>query len=392
MYHHLQMNTKSSTTKFVVAYLSGIDQVSGVEWNSITGTSYPFMRHEFLCALESSDSVCPEAGWQPHHLVVYQAEQLVAVMPLYVKTHSYGEFVFDWAWADAFQRHGFEYYPKLLTAIPFTPATGPRLCVIDETQRHIITQLVINDIKELLDNEDYSSWHLLFPETKELEQYSEFKLSKRTGCQYHWMNHDYQEFDDFLARLSSRKRKNIKRERRRVTEQGIQLKRITGINITSQQLFDFYTFYQATYYKRARRGYLTFEFFEQIHKLMPEQLMLVMAYVEQQPIAAALCFQGNDTLYGRYWGCLEEFECLHFEACYYQGIEYCIEQKIRKFDPGAQGEHKISRGFEPTNTYSLHWIAHPGFRAAIDNFLEQEARGIDDYMEQAARLLPFKKQ
>ncbi len=392
MYHHLEMNTKSSTTKFVVEYLSGIDQIGSSTWNNITGTRYPFLRHEFLGALENSGSVSADTGWQPHHVVVYQEQEPAAVMPLYIKTDSYGEFVFDWAWADAYQRHGYEYYPKLLTAIPFTPATGPRLSVIEESLRPSIVALIINSLRELTTHKGYSSWHLLFPEKRELKVLESQGLSLRTGCQYHWFNQDYTSFDDFLGKLSSRKRKNIKRERRRVAEQGIQLRRINGPEVSEQQLSDFYTFYQATYYKRARRGYLTLGFFQEILQKMPEQLVLIMAYHNQQAVAAALCFQGNDTLYGRYWGCLEEFECLHFEACYYQGIEYCIEQKLHKFDPGAQGEHKISRGFEPVNTWSLHWIEHPDFRAAIDDFLEREAQGIDLYMTQAAQLLPFKKQ
>ena len=391
MYHPPLMNTKSNTSKFQTGFLSGLNKIDGADWNRLTGVDYPFLRYEFLAALESSGCVSEKTGWQPHHLVVYQAKQLVALMPLYIKTHSYGEYVFDWAWADAYHRHGVPYYPKLLTAIPFTPATGSRLCVAPNQNDAEISQLAVEKIKQLAATKGYSSWHLLFPRKSEFEQLFQHNLSARSGCQYHWKNRDYANFDDFLAHLSSRKRKNIKRERRRVAEQGITLARIPGTEITQPQLQTFYDFYQSTYYKRGQQGYLNLAFFEKILAAMPDQLLLVMAYHDNHPIAAALCLSSSDTLYGRYWGCLEEYECLHFEACYYQGIEYCIEQGIQKFDPGAQGEHKISRGFEPTTTHSLHWITHSGFRAAIDDFLKREQRGVKDYIEQASQLLPFKR-
>lgn len=385
------MNTKCNTEKFSVQFLSGMDQVEGAEWNRLTGTGYPFLRYEFLAALESSGSVTQESGWQPQHMLIHRDDQLVALMPLYIKDHSYGEYVFDWAWADAYHRNGIHYYPKLLTAVPFTPAGGPRLCLLSEELRPEITAVAVEKIKQLTDENGYSSWHLLFPQQDESAQFVQSGLCERNGCQYHWFNRGYRDFDDFLAHLSSRKRKNIKRERRRVAEQDIRLIRVTGREISERHLNIFYTFYQATYYKRAQRGYLTLNFFQQIHAAMPEQLMLVLAYREDQPVAAALCLTGEDTLYGRYWGCLEEYECLHFEACYYQGIEFCIERNIGKFDPGAQGEHKISRGFEPIATYSLHWIRHPGFRAAIEDFLDREKPGIDQYIEQASQQLPFRK-
>jgi len=385
------MNTKSNTSKFRTSFLSGLNKVDSADWNRLTGVDYPFLRYEFLAALENSGCVSEQTGWQPHHLVVYQATHLVALMPLYIKTHSYGEYVFDWAWADAYHRHGVPYYPKLLTAIPFTPATGSRLCIAPGQNDAEISSLAVEKIKHHAETKGYSSWHLLFPCKSEFEQLSQHNLSARSGCQYHWKNRDYANFDDFLAHLSSRKRKNIKRERRRVAEQGITLTRIPGMEITQAQLQTFYEFYQSTYYKRGQQGYLTLAFFEKILTTMPDQLLLVMAYRDNHPIAAALCLGSSDTLYGRYWGCLEEYECLHFEACYYQGIEHCIEQGIQKFDPGAQGEHKISRGFEPTTTHSLHWIAHPGFRAAIDDFLKREHRGVKDYIEQASQLLPFKR-
>ena len=385
------MITKREQSKFRVAFLSGMDQIDRVTWNSICGTDYPFLRHEFLRALEHSGSVGADTGWRPHHLVLYRKDEPVGLMPLYIKSHSYGEYVFDWAWADAYHRHHFSYYPKLLSAVPFAPAGGPRLCLRDEELRSAATLAVVNAIREELDREEYSSWHLLFPHPRELPFFAELGLLQRHGCQYHWFNRDYPSFDQFLDHLSSRKRKNIRRERRRVAEQGLELTRLSGPERSDEQLQTFYTFYQATYYKRGQRGYLSPAFFREILSTMPEQLLLVLAYLDGEAVAGAFFMQGGDTLYGRYWGCLEEYECLHFEACYYQGIAHCIDHGIARFDPGAQGEHKISRGFEPVTTHSVHWIAHPGFRAAIADFLEREQAGMSDYMAQASKLLPFKK-
>lgn len=385
------MDTKTKINKLELEFISSLAQVDAADWNRLASDGYPFMRYEFLAALENSGSVSEQSGWQPHHLVGYRDGRPVAIMPLYIKTHSYGEYVFDWAWANAYHRNGFQYYPKLLTAIPFTPASGSRLCLDISLNRQSVTHQVVQQIKHLAEVKGYSSWHVLFPQQVEFQAFADSQLSQRTGCQYHWFNRDYADFDDFLAQLSSRKRKNIKRERRRVREQGISLKTFTGKEIDKHHIRTFYQFYQATYYKRAQKGYLTLDFFNKLLEGMAEQLVLVLAFREDHPIAGALSICGNDTLYGRYWGCLEEYECLHFEACYYQGIEFCIAQGLNKFDPGAQGEHKIARGFEPTPTYSVHWLVHPAFRQAINKYLEDEAVGIDQYMHEAAKFLPFKK-
>jgi uncharacterized protein len=377
------------SANFTFQHLSNIDQINADVWNTLCATDYPFLRHEFLAALEHSGSVGGQSGWQPYHLTTYQGDELVAVMPLYIKNHSYGEYVFDWAWAEAYQRHNLNYYPKLVTAIPFTPATGPRLCTGVGVDKKALMAAIVENIQSQKDR--FSSWHLLFPETNELEHWQQTELSTRTGCQFHWFNRHYQSFDDFLNSFTSRKRKNIKRERRRVVEQGITLQPLTGQQISEQHLQDFFVFYQATYMKRGQQGYLTLDFFLQLRRTMASQLVLVMAEKNGQAIAAALCLRDANTLYGRYWGCLEEYECLHFEACFYQGIEFCIANNIQRFDPGAQGEHKILRGFEPIKTWSLHWLAHQGFRAAVDDFLGQEKLGMAQYKRQAATMLPFKK-
>ncbi len=340
------METKVIANNLEIDIFPRIRDIDPAVWNGIAGTTYPFLRHEFLAALEQSGSVGADAGWEPCHVLVQENGVVVALMPMYTKHNSYGEYVFDWAWADAYHRHGVQYYPKLVTAIPYTPASG------------LLAGL---------------------------------PLGERLGCQYHWFNRDYRDFDEFLGRFVSRKRKNIRRERRRVAEQGITLRRIAGPDIQASEMEAFYDFYQATYLKRGQRGYLTPEFFYQLRDSMAGQLLLVMAYQDDRAIAAALCMVGDDTLYGRYWGCFEEYECLHFETCYYQGIEYCIERGLARFDPGAQGEHKILRGFEPIETHSLHWIRHPAFRAAIEDFLHREHAGIQDYKAEAAGLLPFKK-
>ena len=373
-------------------YLNSIDEISSTKWDKLCASDYPFLRHDFLAALEHSGSVGGDSGWRPYHLTAYQANELVAIMPLYIKNHSYGEYVFDWAWADAYHRYNIDYYPKLLTAIPFTPAGGSRLCTSESVDKRHLVNAIIDDIQKQTQSGRFSSWHLLFPEQEEFKCWQASTLSSRHGCQFHWFNQHYRCFEDFLATFTSRKRKNIKRERRRVAEQGIQLTQLTGQQISVQHIQDFYLFYQATYLKRGQQGYLTQSFFLELREKMADQLLLVMAEKEGQAIATALCLYDSDTLYGRYWGCLEEYECLHFEACFYQGIEFCIAKGLNRFDPGAQGEHKILRGFEPIKTHSLHWIEHEGFREAINQFLKQEKAGMAQYEKQAALMLPYKRE
>lgn len=385
------MDTKKDLPALTVKFLSSIDQVSAADWNQVCGVSNPFIQHAFLSALEQTGCVNRQTGWQPHHAVTYHNDQICAVMPLYIKHHSNGEYVFDWGWAEAYHRHRINYYPKLLTAIPFTPATGPRICVSTGVDREQIIDLLIKEIKQLAETKGYSSWHLLFPHAAEAKLLADTSLSQRTGCQYHWFNQDYSSFEQFLATFTSRKRKMINRERRQVYEQGIQLTRLTGRQIGEKHIRMFYRFYQATYYKHAQQGYLNLDFFIKIVQTMTDKLLLVICYRDDEPVAGALSFIGSDTLYGRYWGCIEEYNSLHFEACYYQGIDFCIEHGLKRFDPGAQGEHKIVRGFEPVQTCSFHYIAHPVFKQAIDDFLVQERRGLSEYTEHAKTLLPFRK-
>ncbi len=346
------------------------------------------MRHAFLQALEASGSVSAEAGWQPLHLEVIQGDTCVLVMPLYLKSHSWGEYVFDWAWADAYERNGLAYYPKLLNAIPFTPASGPRYGTsLPETQA---LALVPELLEQVMQQTQASSWHCLFP-PPDMIKHANSPVLARLGCQYHWFNRDYRDFDDFLSRFNARKRKAVKRERRKVEQQGIQLQRLSGAQIQPSQLDQFYHFYQSTYLKRGRRGYLSADFFHRLHQSMPEQMLLVQAERDGLAIAGALYFIGEDSLYGRYWGCNADYDSLHFEACYYQGIEYCIEHGLKRFDPGAQGEHKIQRGFEPTQTWSLHRIADPRFERAIEEFLEEERDLMEQQIAELTTWLPFRQ-
>ena len=326
--------------------------------------------------------------------MVYKDNVLIAIFPLFIKTHSYGEYVFDWSWAEAYQRHGIDYYPKLLNAIPFTPASGPRWA-IDKKQNNnavltLISQAVIDEAKRL----GASSCHSLFSHIAPSTALKQCHWLQRTGYQYHWFNNGYHHFSDFLAAMTSRKRKNIIKEREKITQQKITLTTKCGADISLNDWENFYWFYQTTYFKRSgRQGYLSPEFFPMIGQTMSEHLVMVQAFHNDSDnaVAAALFFKDSNTLYGRYWGCKENFDSLHFEACYYQGIEYAIEQKLQRFDPGAQGEHKIQRGFRPVKTYSNHWIDHQEFRHALEKFIKAETKEVEHYLVDASQLLPFKK-
>ncbi len=372
-------------------FISSVNLIDSNTWNQVCGVDYPFLRHEFFSALENSGSTIAETGWGPHHLVIEDNEQIIGIMPLFIKTHSYGEYVFDWSWADAYHQHGIAYYPKLLSAIPFTPATGPRWGICDTVDHDYVLTFMLQSIVDQCEQQHYSSFHVLFTSTEDSRRLQTQSLATRTGCQYHWFNQDYQHFDDFLSTFNSRKRKNLKKERRKVTEQGISLTIKTGSEITAKDWDNFYLFYHMTYIKRSgREGYLTPEFFPMLATTMADQLVLIQAQQGDKAIAAALCFQSSDTLYGRYWGCQQEFDFLHFETCYYQGIEYAIEKNLAYFDPGAQGEHKIQRGFTPIKTYSNHWIGHLQFRDAVNRFLDNEHQHIDEHINEMHSLLPFK--
>lgn len=362
-------------------------------WNALVKNQSPFVQYEFLLALEQSRSACAETGWQPFHLTVYQNGDLLAAMPLYIKHHSYGEYVFDWSWADAYRRHGRSYYPKLLTAIPFTPSQSPRLLTADRGLAVKLAEPIIGAVKKCAQQIGASSWHMLFPDQHDAVAMDKTGLIRRDGFQYHWLNKNYTCFDDFLATFSSRKRKNLKKERNDIVQQGFEFHRLSGGQITPDIWQQFYVFYQNTYQVRGQYGYLTREFFTQLHTLMPDQIFLVMVSHPGRDnfIAGALFLKDSTTLYGRYWGCEQDYQNLHFETCYYQGIDICIRENLQRFDAGAQGEHKLRRGFEPVPTCSYHWISDSQFAQAIRDFCNEERAHIDHYRLAAQANLPFRR-
>ncbi len=373
-----------------VSLINRINAISRDDWNKITGIEYPFIRHEFLHALEKSSCVSEETGWMPQHCLVYDRDELIALMPMYRKTHSHGEYVFDFEWANAYRQHGLSYYPKWLTAIPFTPCEGERLFVKTGMDKEIVLEAILNHITENAERENISSWHCLYPTSAETELFKSADLCIREGVQFRWMNKGYRDFKDYLDSFNSKKRKNLLRERRYIRDQGIVLKQIHGKDITEQELDVFFQFYQLTYLKRGNPPYLNIEFFKEIALTMPEQLLLILAIKDNTYVGTAFSLLGEESYYGRYWGCYEEYHSLHFEACYYQGLEYCINNQLTRFDSGAQGEHKIARGFEPVTTYSAHWLSDPEFAAAIKGFTKREAGLMKKYRSNAAELLPFK--
>ena len=373
-------------------FLTSIADIAPDIWNALAGEAYPFMRHAFFQALEDSRSTTAMTGWQPYHVLVEKADDAVAIMPMFLKDNSRGEYVFDWSWADAYQRHGYDYYPKLVSAIPFTPCPGPRVCMAPGQDAAEIYRLLSVYIPRQAEKISASSWHVLFPDQDQSDAFRELGIRQRVGCQYQWFNRGYADFDDFTACFSSRKRKNMRKERQKVLDAGISFESLTGAAITPGHWKKFYLFYQSTYFVRGRAPYLTEEFFTQIGDTMADRLLLVMARKDNEYIAGALSFIGGDTLYGRYWGCTEEYQFLHFETCYYRGIDYCIEKGLARFDSGAQGEHKIQRGFEPVLTWSNHWIANPDFDQAIHRFLEDEEKYVRRFQKEAACYLPFKKE
>jgi len=374
-----------------IKQIAAINQIDCEAWNKLVGDNYPFMRHEFLLALEESGSVSAQTGWQPMHVLVTEDNELLAGMPLYLKSHSRGEYVFDHQWVYAYEQYDQSYFPKWLTAIPFTPCQGLRIAIKDNVDQHPITALLFDFIKTMSEQNNISSWHCLFPVGEQLGSFRTLGLSIREGVQFQWFNKGYQSFDDFLLTLNSNKRKMLKKERRKVSEQGLEMIQVSGSDVSEQQWHVFYDFYSMTYYKHGMPPYLNLDFFLACAKTMGDKILLVFALKDGEYVGSALSFIGEDTLYGRYWGCYDEYNVLHFEACYYQGLDYCIANGLKRFDSGAQGEHKIARGFEPVTTYSAHWFKDEHFAKAIGQFLVREKSAVRFYKDDAANYLPFKK-
>jgi len=377
--------------------LSSPAEVPAEEWNALLARDAqptPFLRHEFLDALHVARCAVDDTGWSPHFVTLTDAGtgRLVAAAPVYAKQHSYGEYVFDWAWADAYQRNDLPYYPKLLCAVPFTPVQGTRLLAADDDARRRLAATLL----AFAEQSDVSSLHVLFPTGDEARLLESMGMMLREGVQFHWINDGYRHFDDFLATLEQKKRKNIRAERRKVHDAGVTFRRLTGDRITDADWRFFSRCYRQTYREHFSSPYLNLDFFRTIGATMPENLLLVIAEADGQPIASALAIyrrgeHGGGTLYGRYWGALEHVPCLHFETAYYQLLEFCIEAGLDTFEGGAQGEHKLARGFLPTVTHSAHWLAHPAFSDAVARFLERETEQIHAYVDELREHDPFRR-
>lgn len=382
-----------------ISFIQSLDEIEALDWNECAGDDNPFVSYEFLSALERSKSVGGQTGWLPYHMLVREGTPedklpIKACMPLYLKSHSYGEYVFDHGWADAFERAGGKYYPKLQSCAPFTPATGPRLLVNPSNLPEDNTALksaLINGLTQITDQMGLSSAHITFitDDDAAIAEASNFLV--RHDQQFHWHNQNYPNFDQFLDQLSSRKRKQIRKERKTVATSDIQIDTLTGDDIKAHHWDAFFQFYIDTGARKWGQPYLTREFFSEVTRTMSDRIVLFMCSREGHEIAAALNFLGDDTIYGRQWGCIEDHPCLHFEACYYRAIDYAIEHGLKTVEAGAQGPHKLARGYEPVRTTSVHYIANPSFREAVEQFLEQERHGVSADIDYLASRTPFKK-
>jgi predicted N-acyltransferase len=366
--------------------------VDAAEWNALLGADtaaqarHPFLQHAFLDALIDSGCASARTGWQPQFLLLRHGGVLAAAMPLFVKSHSYGEYVFDWAWADAYARHGIDYYPKLLCAVPFTPVTGPRLLARDDDNaaRRTLLAAALDIARQT------SSLHILFPTEAESTLMQEQGMMLRRTVQFHWENPGDSDFEAFLARLSHRRRKNIRQERRRVREAGVSFRWLRGDEVDQSHWEFFHRCYRTTYAAHGSRPYLNLAFFLRLGATLGSHAVMVLAERAGAPVATSLLIRGGDALFGRYWGAVEYIPLLHFECCYYQAIEYAIAHGLRSFEGGAQGEHKLFRGLMPVETVSAHWLAHPAFAQAIDDYLARERRGIARYVNELEEHTPFK--
>ncbi len=399
---------------YVIRVLSPGDDDVATHWNELLAASHPaqtfapFMRFEYLTALHRSGSACPETGWTPHWLSLWQGPELMAAAPLYLKTHSYGEYVFDWAWADAYQKHGLNYHPKAVVAVPFTPVPGPRLLARNAVWRRQLALELVSFCQE----RGVSSLHLLFASEVDREAVAEpldaqTHFTPRQTVQFHWHNAKpaalgmaltpFIDFNDFLSSLTQEKRKKIRQERRKVSEAGLVFKALRGEDIGTEHWDFFYRCYAQTYREHGNPPYLTRHFFEQLQSHQAQQWLMFTAHNPQnQPVAASLvalsdCTESPQTAFGRYWGALQRVDCLHFEACYYRPLEWCIAHGVQRFEGGAQGEHKMARALLPTTTHSAHWLAHPAFADAVDRFLERETEGVERYLEHLEARSPFRQ-
>ncbi len=379
--------TLDTSNALEIRFHSSISEIDSDAWNQLAGTSSPFIRYEFLRALENHQCVGKNFGWLPHHIAIYDhTHKIVGLCPLYIKYNSYGEFVFDWSWASAYEQAGINYYPKMVCSVPYNPVSGARLLSKDLNIKHVMVKQIIKEAKRL----NMSGMHWLFTNKEDTSVCESNNLMLRLGCQYHWHNHDYNDFEHFLSTFVSRKRKKVKRERRMVNEQNIRIEIVHG-NEASEQIIDKASdYYERTFDQKYGIPTLNQKFFREICSTMGHQVVFFVASLNQETIACAICLRSDDTLYGRFWGCEKEFHSLHFETCFYQGIDYCIAHKLKSFEPGAQGEHKITRGFLPTKTWSAHWIADSQFQPVLHSFCQREQQAMRDQCDELYSLSPYR--
>jgi predicted N-acyltransferase len=370
--------------------LTRVSEIPAAEWNALAG-EYPFLRHEFLAAMEDTGCASRRSGWSPRHLVLRDAQGLAAAAPLYEKTHSWGEFVFDFAWARAAEQAGMAYYPKLVCAVPFTPATGPRMLCRAGAGEPGLRRALLAAMRERVDDEQLSSVHALFLDGAGRDACEQDGWLLRRDCHFQWHNRGYRDFDDFLDSFSADKRKKARRERRRVLEQGIEFRTLRGDELTDMLIERVFRLHENTFLRHGHTPYLNRAFFERIAQALARSFFVKLAMRGGEAVAVAVFFRSADTLYGRYWGADADYHSLHFETCYYQGIDYCIANGLAAFEPGTQGEHKIARGFEPALTWSAHWIADVPLRRAIASFLTREGQAIDAYASEADAHAPYRK-
>ncbi|MBF0278304.1 MAG: N-acetyltransferase [SAR324 cluster bacterium] len=369
---------------------SKLQDIPKEAWSELIGSDFPFSEYEYLMAMEAGGCVGRKAGWVPCYLTCWEEKSLLGAIYLYLKNNSYGEYIFDWGWANAYMQHGVDYYPKLVSAVPFTPATGKKILVHPNADSKKISTILLRSAGELMDKWQCSSLHFLFIPPSEVPVFEDAGFMVRHSTQYHWKNRDYSDFDNFLDTLKGKRRKEILRERRKVKEQNIEIKVFRGDELLPEHSRIMYEFYLSTIYKMGAIDYLSLEFFEQVFRVMKDQIVLVLARADDRWVAGSINYHKGKGLYGRYWGCLEEFKNLHFELCYYQTIEFAIAQKIQLFEAGAQGRHKVQRGFLQEIIYSAHWIVHDGFREAISEFIEQEKNDISSSIAYGKSHQPYK--
>jgi uncharacterized protein len=367
-----------------------IDGIAAAEWHALGAADSPFSRHEFLAALEHSGSVGRGSGWQPRYLTLHDSRGLAAAAPAFLKRHSYGEFVFDFAWAQAYERAGRRYYPKLTLATPFTPATGPRLLVRGDLDQSALAGRLLEELEQQAARERLSGVHALFLDASALEACTRRGWLLRRDCQFHWSNRGYGSFEDYLGTFTAEKRKKARRERRRVAESGVRFETRFGGELDAPLLERIYELHRETFLRHGHEPYLTHAFFAEIARTLPEAMMVKLAVHGGEVVAVAIFFCSQQTLFGRYWGAAADYHSLHFEACYHQGIEFCIERGIARFEPGTQGEHKVSRGFEPRITFSAHYITDLQFRAAIADYLQREGAAVNAYALEVQGHVPYR--